>query len=180
MKIHSFTNFQSGHLAKSLTRQLTLVFDAKVEKIENLLDAEIKRQIETSTEVQEYREERELKLANYQKAAKLHQELSELDLDLVAAEKNSYSCNVPATLTNLLNDEQAFVEKWNKNLESDIKDIANKLARRSLNINQLDLRKTCLADDIRARLAVMAYAEYDTALDNMLVKIDIEDYFITL
>ena len=77
------------------------------------------------------------------------------------------------------NTEKATLE-FNEDTDEQCNNIAERAAREVLGIDDIGYREDCMYNDIKARIATMQIADYDSVVSLLESNINIKDYFVTL
>lgn len=169
MRIQLYNDKQVMKIVESVKRQFLINFDKAEKELNALLDAEIKKQIETNVKIKEYIEERKTELDVVLKLTNLNEQVKEISED--------YYIYGDWRLPDVEGFNQELFDKYTQNT---IKRQATSAANRALGLDDIHYRKDCLLDDIIARVAVMSVVDYDNIITLLNNKINIKDYFVTL
>lgn len=168
MKVTLFNDKQVCKIVNSIKHFYTDKFNKAKDEISALLDEEVDRQMQ-STEVAEYKQGRE--------------EMKKIICALLDLQKKVKEIEPSHRIEPILHYNNPFKinsykeEVFNEKTEQCAKELALKLAKQVLGIDDSNTRKQSLIDDITARVAVMGIYDYDTIVVKLNEQIDIKNYF---
>ena len=178
MKVNLFNDKQVSTIFKSVSRVFSEQFNKAEDEVKNILDAEVKRQLETNADIQAFRNTREVKLEASLKLAELSKQVEEISEGLYTISTPGYARR------NALSIFKGNIEKatneFNETTDKECNELATIAAEKVLGIDNIDYRKECMYHDIKARVATMAVSDYDSVVSLLEPQIKIKDYFVTL
>ena len=177
MKVNLFNDKQVGTIFRSVYPKFEKLFYKAEGEIEALLGDGSKSQLESNTEIAEYRKSRQETLDTLLKLVDLNKQIEKVNKDYEIATKHYSHRNRLSSFVN--NVEQATID-FNKQTEENCENKASLAAREVLGIDDIDYRLEAMRNDIKARLATMAVSDYDSVVSMLESEIKIKDYFVTL
>jgi len=175
MKVHLFNDKQVITVFKSVQRHFQESFNKAQEELKALLDDEVKRQLESNSEVEELKIKRQAKLDVIYKLVELNKQVISIDSNYKVS-SNGYRNFISPFAEN---SEKATFD-FNEDTKEQCNEAAMSAAKNVLGIDNIGYREDCLFNDIKARIATMQVSDYDSVVSQLEAQIKINDYFVTL
>jgi len=176
MRVQLFNDKQVKTIFQSVERNSLKSFTKAHEELKALLDDEIKRQLESNTDVEKRKNDKQEELDIILKLVELNKQVTNISDNYFIDFKGYRRSKV----VDFSEDSEKALLEWNESIDEDCNNIAMDAAKKVLGIDNLGYREDCLLHDIEARIATMAVSDYDSVVTQLEAQIKIEDYFVTL
>ena len=178
MKVNLFNDKQVSTIFSSVSHTYNEQFNKAEGEIKNILDAEVKRQLETNGDVEALRISRENTLNDSLKLTELSKQVEDISEGTHTVAPLGYRHR--DRLVAFKGDLDKATKEFNEVTEQQCKEAATEAAEKVLGIDNISYRQECMYHDIKARIATMAVTDYDSIVSQLESQINIKDYFITL
>ena len=177
MKVNLFNDKQVKTIFESVQRYFQESFVKAHEELKTLLDAEVKRQLESNSEVARIRIYRQEDLDMVLKMTELNKQVKDISENY---EIGTIGYGHSTRMRSFVDDPEKALLEYNENTDEKCNEAAMSAAEKVLGIDCIGYREDCLNNDIKARIATMAVVDYDSVVSLLETQIKIKDYFVTL